>query len=403
MTDEEVKLDNCLSESDFINLLNDVHFDRIELGLKTTNIFEILGISRAEIRHSNFLGWLLDPNEGHGLREFVLKRVLRDLFMDERVSGLNSIDADILDYKNVEIRREWQNIDLLIILPEIVVCIENKVDSKEHSDQLNRYRKIIEEHYTEKKHKIFVYLTPEGDQPETDFENYIPYSYIRFADIINNLMEVNNDTLNSKTNNYISDYLTILKRTIMQNDILNELAIKLYKTHKTTLDFIFENKPEFEQEIREQLEKKINHSGWILGSKNKGYIRFLPKALKAIVPVYDYTNGWPNKEAFSFEIDFYWSNKKSMTIRTVITPGEKHVREILQDVISKVEGATKPWGEKWICHFLIKKPFVLEKLSEQSVEERQKVIDAIWPTITELVSKVEKAIIEDGRLTKLHE
>lgn len=27
------------------------------------NVFEVLNISRAEIRHSNMLGWLLNPNE----------------------------------------------------------------------------------------------------------------------------------------------------------------------------------------------------------------------------------------------------------------------------------------------------------------------------------------------------
>lgn len=31
------------------------------------NIFDILKISRTEIRHSNMLSWLLDPNENHGL------------------------------------------------------------------------------------------------------------------------------------------------------------------------------------------------------------------------------------------------------------------------------------------------------------------------------------------------
>ena len=46
-------------------LLNDDDFERIEIGLKAPNIFSILGVSRTEIRHSNFLGWLLDPNGSH--------------------------------------------------------------------------------------------------------------------------------------------------------------------------------------------------------------------------------------------------------------------------------------------------------------------------------------------------
>ena len=30
------------------------------------NIFDALGVAHAEIRHSNFLAWLLDPAESHG-------------------------------------------------------------------------------------------------------------------------------------------------------------------------------------------------------------------------------------------------------------------------------------------------------------------------------------------------
>lgn len=36
------------------------------------NIFDVLKISRAEIRHSNMLGWLMDPNENHGLGDSFL-------------------------------------------------------------------------------------------------------------------------------------------------------------------------------------------------------------------------------------------------------------------------------------------------------------------------------------------
>ena len=52
-----------------------------------------------------------------------------------------------------QIRKEWKNIDLLIIVKEsdrkLVITIENKVLSNEHSDQLQRYRKIIEEEFVD--------------------------------------------------------------------------------------------------------------------------------------------------------------------------------------------------------------------------------------------------------------
>ena len=58
----------------YSNLINDEDFDRLELGLNQPNIFEILRISKTEIRHSNFLSWLLNPKGSHGIGEVFLKK-----------------------------------------------------------------------------------------------------------------------------------------------------------------------------------------------------------------------------------------------------------------------------------------------------------------------------------------
>ena len=58
-------------------LLKDINFDKIDLELKNPNIFHILKISTREIRHSNFLSWLLDPSETHKMGDIFLKRFLR--------------------------------------------------------------------------------------------------------------------------------------------------------------------------------------------------------------------------------------------------------------------------------------------------------------------------------------
>ena len=61
-------------------LLKDENFDRLDLGLQNPNIFQILRISKTEIRHSNFLAWLLDANQSHKLGDIFLKRFLRQVF-----------------------------------------------------------------------------------------------------------------------------------------------------------------------------------------------------------------------------------------------------------------------------------------------------------------------------------
>ena len=51
----------------------------LEARIGRFNIFDALGIVNAEIRHSNFLAWLLDPGESHGMGGLFLKAVLMDL------------------------------------------------------------------------------------------------------------------------------------------------------------------------------------------------------------------------------------------------------------------------------------------------------------------------------------
>ena len=108
-------------------LINDQEFDKLDLGLKVPNIFEILRASHKELSHSNFLAWLLDPNAPHNLGDIFLKRFLRKVFKSDKFPGIDQVDVEKIDLKTVEVRREWKHIDILIKLEKVVVCIENKV------------------------------------------------------------------------------------------------------------------------------------------------------------------------------------------------------------------------------------------------------------------------------------
>src|SRR4051812_16528808 len=80
------------------------------------NIFDALGIAQAEIRHSNFLAFILDPAESHGQSQLFLRALLMDLLKaaSPALRPLSPIEIDGVDMRGVEVRREWNNIDLLI-------------------------------------------------------------------------------------------------------------------------------------------------------------------------------------------------------------------------------------------------------------------------------------------------
>ena len=230
-------------------LINDEDFDRLDLGLKNPNIFEILRISKNEIRHSNFLSWLLDPNGSHKLGDIYLKRFLREVFSSSKFEDIDQIDVEGLNLSDVEIRREWKNIDLLIHLEDVIVCVENKVLSSEHSNQLSRYKKIIETEFP-KHTKTFVYLNPDGDSSIEESENYYPISYEFIVNTLTRIISVYGESLNSQVENYIKDYITIIKRELMSTDKLTILSKKIYTNHKELFDFIIERKPNIEDEVR---------------------------------------------------------------------------------------------------------------------------------------------------------
>src|SRR5262245_45610416 len=48
------------------------------------NIFDALGVARVEIRHSNYLRWLLTPSESHGQGDLFLKSLLMDVLRKAR-------------------------------------------------------------------------------------------------------------------------------------------------------------------------------------------------------------------------------------------------------------------------------------------------------------------------------
>ncbi len=129
MTEEEKK-------QALLALLQDSEsFEKLRKWTSRFNIFDVLKISRTEIRHSNVLAWLLDPNENHSLGGKFLYGVLAKL------SGVSGTNPDLFlrllssDLSSFVVFREWNHIDLLLTSQElkVAIAIENKIGSQEHN------------------------------------------------------------------------------------------------------------------------------------------------------------------------------------------------------------------------------------------------------------------------------
>lgn len=388
-------------EKSYSKLLSDPYYDKLSLELKKANIFKVLGISNYELKHSNFLAWLLDPNETHDLGDLFLNRFLTEVLLEERCK-VSLLEIGRIENKDVEIRREWKNIDILLITKEFVVCIENKFWSKERNNQLKTYKKRIEEHFPNKNH-VFVYLTPYGEESSMN-HIYINSSYSNIIDILDNIIQNRRKLIGESILTYLEDYISILKQVLMKDDNANRWAIELYKNHKELFDFVWENKPDFHTDFANILNQKVLKKGWRLGSKNKGYVRFYTPLIEELILKYKQANGWPNKEAFLFEFDFHLSKK--LIFQTVVSPpkGYYEYDSKIVEILDKVEGASKEIGEKWKCHFTISKNWDLRKKINDWNKKEDLALDEFIEEITPIVIKIESALINNQNiLEKLKE
>ncbi|HEY9613262.1 PD-(D/E)XK nuclease family protein, partial [Allocoleopsis sp.] len=237
--------------------------DKLEAQLAQFNIFEAIGVVRQEVRHSNFLAFLLNPSQNHRLDDIFLKRLLKRVLLeaDEPTElkdlKISPIDIDIVDLKDAEVRREWKHIDILIYSPSnhLVCAIENKIDSGEHSNQLQRYRKNIFKEYGDCR-AILIYLSPEGTPPSD--ENWIVYSYSKIAELVDNIREKYKSTLGADVYTLMLHYSHLIRRHIVSDSEIAELCRKIYRKHKQALDLIFEHRPDLQLELSEKLKEIVN-------------------------------------------------------------------------------------------------------------------------------------------------
>lgn len=203
------------------------------------NIFDALGIARVEIRHSNFLGCILDPSESHGQGQLFLKAILMDLLKaaPQPLRPLSPIELDGIDLRGVEVRREWAHIDLLIKCeePSFLVVIENKVGSHEHSNQLSRYEVTIKQHFPNTQ-ALYVYLTVSADVASED--SWVSYSYGDIYRVLQRIRKTYENSIGDDILVFLDHYLSLIGTRFMNDARIDDLCRRIYKNHRLALDLI---------------------------------------------------------------------------------------------------------------------------------------------------------------------
>ncbi|MGJ0362289.1 PD-(D/E)XK nuclease family protein [Aliarcobacter cryaerophilus] len=163
------------------------------------NIFKILSNGNGSIKEpsiSAFLGYLLDPNREHGLKDYLLREIIRPLCLsnpeiwkkfqiNENIVNLTNDSSFrvevILEKKVKDNDKKDRFIDIVIKFfnkdnlndPLGIVCIENKINSGSvSSNQLEKQFEGIKKDYPNTP-LGFIYLTPMSQKALIEYEEFI--------------------------------------------------------------------------------------------------------------------------------------------------------------------------------------------------------------------------------------
>ena len=115
------------------------------------NAFDVLRYAEYEIRHSNVMAWLLDPNETHGIGRAFLEWFLDQARLPGRLPG-KIVRAHA--GQTVRVERELYYVDVVIFLESDqgrhIVAIENKPEwaSPEHYEQVRAHLERLRPKYS---------------------------------------------------------------------------------------------------------------------------------------------------------------------------------------------------------------------------------------------------------------
>ena len=77
------------------------------------NVFDILNINSQELRHSDFLAFLMTPERSGNLGEQFIRQLLVSLSQSYFNETLDFFDLFFAVFKKITVRREYKNIDIV--------------------------------------------------------------------------------------------------------------------------------------------------------------------------------------------------------------------------------------------------------------------------------------------------
>ena len=213
-------------DKDLQKLLDDPRFLRYHAAVarrRTFNPFDVLRYSDYEIRHSNVLAWLLQPDETHGLGGAFIRDFTTALNDEARRQGIPPVLAPSnFDADNIRVERELDYVDLTLFFENdrAVVAIENKIGetAPEHAGQVRGYEETLREKHRSKYNTIQSVLLTTSRESGDSGDDFIHMSWTRIHDILNAIRQ--HERLQSEEGDrvraFLGHYLEVVRKLTAQ-------------------------------------------------------------------------------------------------------------------------------------------------------------------------------------------
>lgn len=342
-----------INEKNMVGLIRDLDQIKKHRSYPTGfNLFESTGMVRQEIRHSNFLGFLLDPKKPHGLgTQFIKEIILRAAIANEdrEVAQLSTL---LGDFDDLIVKREWstagskKKIDIVAWSPtnRSVFVIENKVDSGAGKNQLADYVSLIGKHEIFNEYqKTFLFLTKSSDEPEEEL--WLQLGYEDIVDILLEMIRENENTLGLELRTAIEHYVDLLRRYIVGDENLKAECSRIIDQYGDVLTFIYKHAEQSGQgsdfksaslKFYEEYKTKIND----IVTKPTQYA-FIPKSLDGVVAECKGTNFWGQQKPILMWFYLRGDNSLGLILEVGPIPDATEERRGLVESLQKIIGRNR--------------------------------------------------------------
>lgn len=217
-------------ERKIFDLLNSKEFYKLQEYYEKPTIFDILGVSRKELPHSNFIAWLLSPGASHGLGDFTIRKLLEikydDLPKDIKGRVLSGdyeiIKANIMRELKVDSSSQYGYLDIFAELKiqlgadikNFYIIIENKIESLEGKDQTLRYQQWFENTYANTD-VLMLYLSSKKSENLTG-DRFTHISYEELSNQLLSYCEIK--ATNDSTKKLIQEYICCLSQPLLEGE-----------------------------------------------------------------------------------------------------------------------------------------------------------------------------------------